>query len=118
MPQILNAKNFMGGFYPPNSVYVGRNKTSILGNPYTHNSTKTLAEFIVSTRDEAVEMFEQYARKRIKEEQDLYPHDTSKQIFINAIKALKDKDLICWCAPLRCHAEVLIVLCEELTKEM
>jgi Domain of unknown function (DUF4326) len=27
-----------------------------------------------------------------------------------ALHELRDKDLVCWCAPHRCHAEVLIAL--------
>lgn len=116
MPQILNAKRFIGGPYPPNSAYVGRGRGSILGNPFTHLTKDTLATNIVGSREEAVSEYEKYARNVIAKELELFPDNPDKQIFINAVKALKGKDLVCWCAPYACHASVLIILCEELTQ--
>lgn len=72
---------------PPNSVYVGR--PTMFGNPFSvpHDGT----------RKEVIEKFEQYVRSR----PDLLAHIR---------RELRGKNLICWCAPLPCHADVLLRL--------
>ena len=54
-----------------------------------------MAEFIVPTRDEAVDSY----RKWILAQPDLVSLARSQ---------LAGKDLVCWCAPARCHADVLL----------
>lgn len=79
-------------------IYIGR--PSEWGNPYTHiKDKKTSAEFIVSTRDEAVYMYKAWVQSQ--------PHLMSK------LKELKGKKLGCWCYPKKCHGEVLIELLRE-----
>jgi hypothetical protein len=79
-------------------VYIGR--PSIWGNPYTHiNDKKTAAQFIVSSREEAIEKYEDYLRNN-KELLELLP-------------TLKDKILGCWCSPKPCHGDILIKLYNE-----
>lgn len=48
-------------------------------------------------RDDVCDNFETYAEQRLKDEP-------------NWLDPLVNKDLACWCAPLRCHAETLIRL--------
>lgn len=70
---------------PDDAVYVGR--PTMWGNPFRISREVS--------RQRAVEMYREYiaghpeVQKRIREE-------------------LAGKDLICWCAPLACHADVLL----------
>lgn len=64
-------------------VYVGR--PTKWGNPFRAD--------VDGTRDEVVEMYEEYLKLR----PDL----------MAALGELKGKRIACWCAPLRCHADVL-----------
>lgn len=81
-------------------VYIGR--PSEFGNPFTHISDKeTKAEFIVSSRREAIQKFEKYL---------------NESGLIDKIDSLKGKILGCWCVseirdgssknPI-CHGEVI-----------
>lgn len=84
-------------------IYIGR--PSIYGNPFTHiGDKKTKAQFLVTTRLEAIKEFENYARERIKKD----------EVFKKAIIACKDKILGCWCKPKDCHGDVF----EKLIKEI
>ena len=87
MPKILNARH--GGTWPhSNSIYVGRGTP--WGNPFH------IGEH--GTRDEVVEKYRTYA--------------TDNPQLLATLEKLRGKDLVCWCAPLRCHAEVLLELLE------
>lgn len=77
---------------PADAVYVGR--PTKFGNPYSHKDG-TLAKYKVASRDEAVDAFEQYLL-------------ANPALLEAARKELRGKSLVCWCAPLRCHADVLI----------
>jgi hypothetical protein len=90
---------------PADAVYVGRGQGSILGNPYSHLDSGTLAEHRVASRDEAITAFETYARQRIENDTD----------FRAAVSALAGRDVACWCAPASCHGEMLLALAAELT---
>lgn len=77
-------------------VYIGR--PSKWGNPFTHiNSKSTKAEFILSTREEAIEAY----RKWITEGEGMH--------LLNDIHELKDKVIGCWCYcyPKSCHGDIL-----------
>jgi hypothetical protein len=80
----------------PTDVRVDR--ATMFGNPYTMGLHRS--------REQAVQMFEEYALKRI----------ATDPIFRAGVKALRGKRLFCWCAPERCHAEVLAKICEELNR--
>lgn len=74
---------------PHGAVYVGR--PSVYGNPFvigTHG-----------TRDEVVDRYEQALLKKFERD----PHALER-----LQNALRGKDLVCWCAPARCHADVLL----------
>jgi len=77
----------------PFDVYIGR--PSKWGNPFSHQDG-TLAEFKVGTRDEAVDAYAEW----IKTQPDL----------LASLHELRGKVLGCWCAPKRCHGDVLVVL--------
>lgn len=85
----------------PDYVYIGRGRGGILGNPYSHLGGWTLAEFVVSTRQQAVESYMTYATERITKKD---------QAFIDALRACRDKTLVCWCKPLACHGDAIISL--------
>ena len=77
-------------------VYVGR--PSIYGNPFTHIKSKTtLAEYLVETREEAVQKFKQYFYERLLTDID----------FKEKVTTLKDKRLVCFCHPAVCHGNVI-----------
>lgn len=88
-------------------VYIGR--PSKWGNPFTHiQDGKTLAKYIVGSRDEAIEAY----REWIMTQEDL----------LNALPELKGKILGCWCVsePIteirdnkQCHGEILLQLILE-----
>jgi len=71
---------------PPNAVYVGR--PSKWGNPYIIGKH--------GTRVEVVEMY----RTRL----------FGSPWLMKALPELTGKDLVCWCSPLPCHADVLLEL--------
>lgn len=76
-------------------IYIGRG--SIYGNPFTHiKNKKTKAEFIVSTRADAITAYKNWVL-------------TQPQI-INNLEFLRGKRLGCFCAPKSCHGDILIEL--------
>jgi len=83
MPRILNARKT--GTSVAGAVYVGR--PSRWGNPFPVGPDRTRAE--------AIQQFERWLMGQPE--------------LLAAVRAeLRGKDLICWCAPKRCHAEVLM----------
>jgi hypothetical protein len=83
-PRVVHCKK------EPFDVYVGRG--SKWGNPYSHKEG-TKAEFVVSSRKEAIEKYEQYL--------------LNNQELMDSIGELKGKVLGCWCSPKSCHGEIL-----------
>lgn len=81
----------------PYDIYIGRG--SIWGNPFSHREG-TKAQYVVSTREEAVERFREYILGR----PDL----------IEKLKDLKGKVLCCYCKPKSCHGDVLAELANSL----
>ena len=87
----------------PDVYYIGR--PSILGNPYTHiQDKKTRAEFIVNTREEAVNAYEQYFH---------YQYESDEK-FSNLIDEIYHKHLNgahvylgCFCKPEPCHGDII-----------
>lgn len=76
-------------------IYIGR--PSKWGNPYTHISDKdTLAEFVVSSREEAIEKYRDYI--------------LNKPELLEALNELEGKTLGCWCKPKSCHGDILLEL--------
>jgi hypothetical protein len=80
---------------PANAVYIGRG--SKWGNTFTHlpNIANTVQ---VKNRDEAVDMH------LAKLEADVL----AGKITLQELAALHNKDLVCFCAPLRCHGDNLV----------
>ncbi len=85
MPKVLNKRTDK---IPPDAVYVGR--PSKYGNPFKIGHDGTRAEVIAKYRSRIMNIL----------------------IFTDShyLDELKGKDLVCWCAPLPCHADVLLEL--------
>lgn len=89
----------------PNDVYIGRG--SPYGNPYSHMDG-TQALYRVATRDEAVDKYRHYILLR-RQHNEVF----AKQLTELANKAKQgDLNLVCFCAPKRCHGDVLKELLE------
>lgn len=88
MTKVINIKT--GAKY---DVYIGRG--SKFGNPYTHiKNKKTKAQFIVSSRKEALEKYRQYL--------------LSNEELLKEIETLRGKILGCFCKPKPCHGDIII----------
>lgn len=84
MPRVLNRRT-MGESPQGSAVYVGR--PSKWGNPFIEGRD--------GTREQVVDMYGDWLANSPES-----PWDD--------LEELRDKDLICWCAPLPCHADVLL----------
>lgn len=101
MPRVLNKRT---DEIPPDAKYVGR--PSKYGNPMTVRELRRL--FPTDTAEKlnakAVAWYKDYLEEYIK----VHPE------FLDVIKKeLKGYDLVCWCAPLPCHADVLLELANQ-----
>lgn len=89
MARVLNIKD-CGYKVPDGAVYVGRampryHLSSKWGNPYKIGQD--------GNRDEVITKYRFYINSLCRD-----------------MSELKGKDLVCWCAPLPCHADVLLEL--------
>jgi hypothetical protein len=87
-PKVLNIR--IHG-KPQNSVFVGR--PSKWGNPFTWKP-ETLAEYVVP-KDEVISAYESWLKKQ-------------KRLLKEAKIELRGRDLVCFCKPSPCHADILI----------
>lgn len=97
MPRVLNMRGkwwdgdgYSPNKYAPNSVYVGR--PSKWGNPYIVG--------VHGDRARCVQLFRDNLSEVVRKE---------------AVAELRGKDLICWCAPKACHADVLLEIANDQT---
>jgi hypothetical protein len=93
MPRVYNKRD---PDVPADAVYVGR--PTKWGNPFTHLDGHTMAFYHVETRKEAVEMYEKHITVGVGRR------------LLKDLDELRGKDLVCWCAPKACHADVLLEL--------
>ena len=89
MAKVLN-KRVHG--VPKGAVYVGR--PSKFGNPFTIGRD--------GSREEVIQKFE--ASLFVADENSSPP----MLITIDDLHSLRGKDLVCWCAPEACHAQILM----------
>lgn len=98
MPRVWNRRE---PGVPMDAVYVGR--PSKWGNPYTHLKTHSLAEIVVATKNEAIAAYEAWL--------------LDNPALLASVKTeLAGKDLVCWCAPRPCHADVLLRIANTPTR--
>lgn len=81
-PRVLNKRK---AGIPAGAAYIGR--PSPFGNPFEIGRD--------GTRDEVCEKFEAYIAER-------------PDLQARAKTQLRGKDLVCWCAPARCHGDTLL----------
>lgn len=84
MPRVLNQRDLAE--LPDGAVYVGR--PSKWGNPYKAGRD--------GTREEVIALYE--------------ANLLADPFLMSQLDELRGRDLVCWCAPLRCHADVLLRL--------
>lgn len=87
MPKVLN--KYKSGI-PSGAVYIGR--PSKWGNPFTMGDD--------GTRDVVVAKYEEWIR-------------TQPQLLEAAKRELAGKDLVCFCAPKKCHGDVLLAIANK-----
>ena len=88
--------------------YIGR--PSPLGNPFSHIKGKTLAKYLVNSREEAVEKYSNWIREQIASD----PHVRGE--FFRLVSQYKSEGflmLICWCKPAACHGDILAEMIKE-----
>jgi hypothetical protein len=86
-PNVVNKRKHVP---TPSDVYIGR--PSKFGNPFSHKDG-TLAQFRVSTREEAIARYREWI--------------PTQPGLMAALPELAGKTLICWCKPAPCHGDVL-----------
>ena len=97
MPKVLNKRT---NIIPKDTIYVGR--PSKWGNPMTITELKRLFpnDTSLELQEKAVSWFREYITT---------PFGRPAELMAQ-ISELKGKDLVCWCAPLPCHAGILLEL--------
>ena len=84
-----------------NGVYIGR--PSCLGNPFSHLEN-TKADFKVKDREEAVDSYEVWLRKQLRENLEVRKEMLN---LYNKWREDGEPNLICWCSPKRCHGDII-----------
>jgi hypothetical protein len=103
--QVENKKTYRGL-----GEYIGR--PSVLGNPFSH-TPGPLVKVVVKTREEAVERYYNWLREEWKR------NTAVKAELLRLAKIYRDTGkltLICWCAPQKCHGDVLATVIPKLVK--
>ena len=73
--------------------------SSPLANPYTNKPNAREGRIRVASRDEAVEMYRVWLWQRICKR--------DKAVLASLRQITPSTTLICWCAPKRCHCEII-----------
>jgi hypothetical protein len=89
-------------YQKPNSgEYIGRGNP--LGNPYSHQLVST-ARYHVLTRDEAVDKYEPWLRDQVLRGNTEVCNELNRLL---ELAKRGDLELRCFCAPRRCHGDVI-----------
>jgi hypothetical protein len=94
-PRVLSFHHYKRYGLPPGAVYIGRASPR-----YGLRASKWANPFMIErdgARDEVIALYERWLRD---ERPDL----------MAALPELCGADLVCWCAPKRCHGDVLVRL--------
>ncbi len=100
MINIVN-KRYWNGENNELTVYVGR--PSPLGNPYIMRDE--------NQRGLVIAMYETWLRKQLLQDT---PQKKEMQRLVDLYVKWHTLTLVCWCAPKRCHAEVIAKIVEEI----
>ena len=104
MPIVWNKKHARR--IPTDAVYVGR--PTKWGNPFSHippsKYVHVNVKWRVETREEAITEYERWIWSPA---QDTLRADMRRE--------LAGKDLVCWCAPLDCHANIIAEIANSVT---
>jgi len=92
MPAVLNFKRHR---IPTDAVYIGRG--SFLGKPSKWGNPFVLGQD--GTRDEVCDQYEEWLRARPE--------------LMASLHELRGRDLVCFCAPYRCHGDLLLRLANQ-----
>ena len=94
---VINIKDAPVGWEKnPKYAYIGRSGKGIrgkFGNPYEKNC-----------EGDAIELYEKYLSKKIN----------SDEKFLADFSTLRNKILVCFCKPKRCHGDIIIKYLEKL----
>ncbi len=95
MIEVVNKRSGRGG------VYIGR--PSPLGNPFTHLEARSRAEVRVGSRAEAIARYGSWL------DEQLAAATPARAVYERLLSQARrgDLTLVCWCAPLSCHGDVL-----------
>lgn len=94
--------NFRTEGLPPGAIFIGR--PSPFGNPFIIGKH--------GDRDEVCWKFELWVTTGDNSgNRDARP--MARQLLLDRLPLLKGKDLVCFCAPLRCHGHVLMRLANQ-----
>jgi hypothetical protein len=97
MPRVYNKRNG----HPTGAIYVGRG--SPFGNPFSHQPHAAVdVDHLVESRAVSIERFEQWLGE---------PEQLALVVRIR--RQLRGRDLVCWCHPEACHAEVIMRIANE-----
>lgn len=102
MFQVANLRNGAGTKAKYTKLSIDR--TSALGNPFFMKDE--------SMRNEVCDKFEIYARNELKMNKTGKFYAAFKELYLKFING-EDLSLMCWCAPKRCHGDVLVKLLNE-----
>jgi hypothetical protein len=101
MTKVINIRTAPTGWQSnPNYQYIGRagkGMTGFFGNPIIVGKTCEVCGEVHRTGGSTIDCYTRWLSRRMI-------HDMA---FRNAVYALKDKTLVCFCKPAQCHGDVL-----------
>lgn len=105
----ITVKNKHKSVQEPEDIYIGRG--SPLGNPFTHREIgETKAQYKCENREQSIENFEIYLRKKIGENDRGICNELNK-IYLAAVAG--NVNLVCFCKPKSCHGDVIKKIIDE-----
>jgi hypothetical protein len=101
MPKVLNARNtgWSDATLPLNCVYVSRQVIDRHHGGIRFKESKWANRYRIGRDGTREEVIAQYRAELLRDPE-----------LMTALPALRGKDLVCWCAPNPCHADVLLEL--------
>lgn len=104
--------------YDGEYVYIGRQKhivggPSPLGNPFSYLSISA-AQFKVKDRDEAVDKYADWLTQQLKERNVAVVNEMNR---IYKLAKEGNVNLVCHCAPQRCHGDIIKSVIEGVMKK-